>query len=59
MVELFLTQSLWYNSLIRVMDKIWYQMRVSHVNQIVKEQQSPFLLPTEFERKYRIVSKTT
>jgi len=59
MVELFLTRSLWYNSLIRVMDKIWYQMRVSHVRQIIKEQQSPFLLPTEFERKYRIVSKTT
>ena len=56
-VESFLTQSLWYNSLIRVMDKpvfykSWYQMGISQVNQIVKEQPSTFLLPTEFEKKY-------
>jgi len=43
-VDSFLTQSLWYNSLIRVMEKpvfykSWYQMGISHVNQIVKEQQ--------------------
>ena len=56
-VESFLTQSLWYNSLIRVMDKPifykrYYQMGISHVNQIVKEQPSTFLSPTEFESKY-------
>ena len=56
-VESFLTQSLWCNSLIRVMDKPifykrWYQMGISHVNQIVKEQPSTFLSPTEFESKY-------
>jgi len=56
-VESFLTQSLWYNSLIRVIDKpvfnnSWYQMGISHVNQIVKEQPSTFLSPTEFESKY-------
>ena len=56
-VESFLTQSLWYNSLIRVMDKpvyykSWYQMGISQVNQIVKEQPSTFLSPTEFETKY-------
>ena len=55
-VESFLTQSLWYNSLIRVMDKpvfykSWYQMGISQVNQIVKEQPSTFLSPTEFEKK--------
>ena len=56
-VESFLTQSLWYNSLIRIMDKpvfykSWYQMDISHVNQIVKEQPSTFLSPAEFESKY-------
>lgn len=56
-VESFLTQSLWYNSLIRIMDKpvfykSWYQMGISHVNQIVKEQPSTFLSQTEFESKY-------
>ena len=56
-VESFLTQSLWYNSLIRVMDKpvfykSWYQMGISHVNQIVKEQPSTYLSPTEFENRY-------
>ena len=56
-VESFLTQSLWYNSLVRVMDKpvfykSWHQMGISHVNQIVKEQPSTFLSPTEFESKY-------
>ena len=56
-VESFLTQSLWYNSLIRVMDKPifykrYYQMGISHVNQIFKEQPSTFLSPTEFENKY-------
>ena len=57
-VESFLMQSLWYNSLIRVMDKpvfykSWYLMGISQVNQIVKEQQSSTLLsPTEFEKKY-------
>ena len=56
-VESFLTQSLWYNSLIRIMDKpvfykSWYQMGISHVNQIVKEQPSTFLPPAEFESKY-------
>ena len=30
----------------------WYQMGISHVNQIVKEQPSTFLSPTEFESKY-------
>ena len=44
MVESFLTQSLWCNSLIRVMDKpvfykSWYQMGISHVNQIVRNNQ--------------------
>jgi len=39
-VESFITQSLCYNSLIRVMDKpvfykSWYQMGISHVNQTV------------------------
>ena len=39
-VESFLTQSLWYNSLIRVMEKTgfyksWYQMGISQVNNIV------------------------
>ena len=56
-VESFLAQSLWHNSLIRIMDKPvfyknWYQMGISHVNQIVKEQPSTFLSPTEFESKY-------
>ena len=56
-VESFLTQSLWYNSLVRVMDKpvfykSWHQMGISQVNQIVKEQPSTFLSPTEFESKY-------
>ena len=56
-VESFLTQSLWYNSLIRIMNKLvfyksWYQMGISHVNQIVKKQPSTFLSPTEFESKY-------
>ena len=32
--------------------KSWYQMGISHVNQIVKEQPSTFLSPTEFEKKY-------
>ena len=32
--------------------KIYYQMGISHVNQIVKEQPSTFLSPTEFESKY-------
>ena len=54
-VESFLTQSLWYNSLIRVMDKpvyykSWYQMGISQVNQIVKEQPSTFLSPTELKQ---------
>ena len=54
-VESFLTQSLWYNSLIRVMNKPvfykrWYQMEISHVNEIVKEPRT--FLPTEFESKY-------
>ena len=49
-VESFFIQSLWYNSLIRIMDKLvfyksWYQMGISHVNQIVKEQPSTFLSP--------------
>ena len=52
MVESFLTQSLWYNSLIRVMDKPWHHMGISQVNQIVKEKPSTFLSPTEFEKKY-------
>ena len=56
-VESFLTQSLWYNSLVRVTDKpvfykSWHQMGISQVNQIVKEQPSTFLSPTEFESKY-------
>ena len=56
-VESFLTQSLWYNSLIRIMVKpvfykSWYQRGISHVNQIVKEQPGTFLSPTEFESKY-------
>ena len=56
-VESFLTQSLWYNFLIRVMDKpvfykSWHQMGISQVNQIVKEKPSTFLSPTEFEKKY-------
>ena len=56
-VESFLTQSLWYNSLIRIMGKpvfykSWYQMGISYVNQIVKGQPSTFLSPTEFESKY-------
>ena len=47
-VESFLTQSLWHNSLIRIMDKpvfykSWYQMGISQVNQIVKEQPSRFV----------------
>ena len=32
--------------------KRWYQMGISHVNQIVKEQPSTLLSPTEFESKY-------
>ena len=57
MVESFLTRSLWYNSLIRIMNKpvfckSWYQMGISQVNQIVKEQPSTFVSPTEFESKY-------
>ena len=56
-VEAFLAQSLWYNSLIRVMNKpvfykSWYNMGISHVKQIVKEQPCTFLSPTEFESKY-------
>ena len=56
-VQSFLAQSLCYNSLISVMDKPvfykrWYQMGISHVNQIVKEQPRTFLSPTEFESKY-------
>jgi len=56
-VESFLAQSVWYNSLIRIMDKpvfykSWYQMGISRVNQIVKEQPSTFLSSTEFEDKY-------
>ena len=59
-VESFFKQSLWYNSLIRVMNKPvfykrWYQMAISHVNQIVKEQPSTFLSPTEFESKYHTI----
>ena len=48
-VESFLTQSFWYSSLIRIMDKPvsyikkWYQMGIFRVNQIVKEQPSAFL----------------
>ena len=58
-VDSFLTQSLWYNSLMGVINKPvfykrWYQMGISHVNQIVKEQPSTFLSPTEFESTYRI-----
>ena len=59
-VESFLTQSLWHNSLIRIMDKpgffykSWYQMGISQVNQIVKEQPSTFVSPTEFESKYHV-----
>ena len=46
-VESFLAQSLWCNSLIRVMDrpvfyKSWCQVGISHVNQIVKDQGSIF-----------------
>ena len=50
-------QYYYYNSLIRVMDKLvfyksWYQMGISQVNQIVKEKPSTFFLsPTEFEKK--------
>ena len=56
-VESFLAQSLWCNSLIRVMDKpvfykSWCQVGISHVNQIVKEQGSIYLSPTEFENRY-------
>ena len=41
-VQSFLAQSLWCNSLIRVMDKpvfykSWCQVGISHVNQIVRE----------------------
>ena len=32
--------------------KSWYQIGTSNVNQIVKEQPSTFLSPTEFESKY-------
>ena len=32
--------------------KSWYQMGISQVNQIVKEQPSTFVSPTEFESKY-------
>ena len=43
--------------MIRIMDKPvfyknWYQIGISHVNQIVKEEPSTFLSPTEFESKY-------
>ena len=56
-VESFLAQSLWCNSLIRVMDKpvfykSWCQVGISHVNQILKEQGSIYLSPTEFENRY-------
>ena len=56
-VESFLAQSLWYNCLIRIMDKpvfykSWYQMGFSHLSHIVKEQPSAFLSPTEFESNY-------
>ena len=55
--ESFLAQSLWCNSLIRVMEKqvfykSWYQKGISHVNQIVKEQPSTYLSLTEFENRY-------
>ena len=56
-VESFLTQSLWHNSLIRIMDKpVFYknlhQIGISNVNQIVKEQPSTLLSTTDFESKY-------
>ena len=52
-VESFLTQSLWYNSLIRIVNKpvffkSWYRIGISHV----KEQPSTFVSPTKFESKY-------
>lgn len=59
-VESCFTQSLWHNSLIKIMDikpvfffyKSWYQIGISNVNQIVKEQPSTLLSPMEFKSEY-------
>lgn len=58
-VESFLAQSLWHNSLIRIMDKPifyknWYQLGITHVNQIIKEKPNTFFSPSEFEDIYHI-----
>ena len=53
----FLSQSLWHNSLIRIMDKPvfykkWNQLGISQVKHIIKEKPNNFLSPSEFERKF-------
>ena len=58
-VDSFLSQSLWNNSLIRIMGKPvfyknWYQMGISTVSDIIKEKPNSFLSPTELEIKYHI-----
>ena len=58
-VDSFLAQSLWHNSLIRIMGKPiyyknWHQSGIDYVNQIIKEKPNVFLSLNEFEQKYHI-----
>ncbi len=58
-VDSFLAQSLWHNSLIRIMDKTiyyknWHLLGINYVNQIIKEKPNVFLSLTEFEQMYHI-----
>ena len=58
-VDSFLTQCLWHNSLIRIMDKPifyknWYQSGISRVNQFIKVEPNLFFSRTEFEHMHNI-----
>ena len=58
-VDSFLAQSLWHNSLIRIMGKPiyyknWHQSGIDYVNQIIKEKPNVFLSLNEFEQMYHI-----
>ena len=58
-LDSFLAQSLWHNSLIRIMDKPifykkWYQSGISCANQFIKEKPNLFFSRKEFEHMHNI-----
>ena len=58
-LDSFLAQSLWHNSLIRIMGKPifykkWYRSGISCANQFIKEELNLFFSRTEFEHMHNI-----